>query len=432
MKLTSIRFLVFVVAVAILVAPSLAQDDNTFVYWGGLIFSDEANDGFVERIEEWGELRGIDVEVVMINQNETVQRVSAAIEAGTMPDALDLGRGHALLLSQNDLLAPVTDTYEEIGMAHGGWLEVIDQLIKAEAFGGEVYGIPYAASGINVLYRRVDALEPAGFMEAPATWEELAEMAAAAQNPPEHYGMGFALSDVGDANGVLNLMLQGWGGRIADDEGVNCTLDSPETREFLAWVASKYEDGLFPPGTTTADGAWDNTAYQSGNALFIANPGSVYLNIRENDPELLEATRFSGLPGGPVARIVPADTVVRAIPASTSAEKQELARDLFAFLAEDEFMSEYMSAAIYGPAMQSQVDFSVFSESPVHVGMLDAAQNGTPSSFPEVDNLALAEYNTNFLTPGMVQRVVVDGISVDDAVMETQEACQMIYDRNNE
>ncbi len=432
MKLRNLRFLVlFTIVAAILVAPTLAQED-TFVYWGGLIFSDEANDAFVERIEEWGELRGVDVEVIMINQNETVQRVSAAIEAGTMPDALDLGRGFALLLSQDDLLIPVTETYEEIGEMHDGWLDVIDQLVKADAFGDEIYGVPFAASGINVLYRRVDVLEPAGYTEAPETWDELAEMAADSQNPPEHYGMGFALSDVGDANGVLNLMLQGWGGRIADDDGLNCMLDSPETREFLTWISEKFDDGLFSPGATTADGGWDNTAYQSGNALFIANPGSVYLNMRENDPELLEATRFSGLPGGPVTRILPVDTFLRSIPASTSEEKQELALDLFAFLAEDDFMAEYMSAAIYGPAMQSQVDFPIFTESPVHVGLLDAALNGTPSAFPEIDNLALAEYNTNFVTPGMVQRVVVDGLSVDDAAMEAQETCQAIYDRNNE
>jgi multiple sugar transport system substrate-binding protein len=408
----------------------VAQDD-TFTYWGGLIFSDEANSAHVARIEEWGELRGIPVEVVMINQNETVTRVSAAIEAGTLPDALDLGWGFMLLLSQTDQLVPLDDTYTEIGEAHGGWLDSIDALMSNEEFGGEIFGIPYAASGINVLYRRNDVLEPAGYPDAPETWEEMAKMSAAAQNPPEHYGMGFALSNVGDAN-LTTVMLRSWGGRIADDTGTTCTIDSPETREFLEWIVGAFDDGLFPPGATTWDGAGDNTAYQSGNALFIANPGSVYLGIRESDPELLEGTRFSGLPGGPAMRIVPMSTVVRAIPSSTSPEKQELAKDLFAFLAEDEFMAQYMSAAIYGAAMQSQVDFPVFTESPVHVGLLDAALNGTAGAFPDVDNTSLAEYETNFMTPRMIQRIVVDGLSIDESIAETQAACQAIYDKNNE
>src|SRR5436853_7394734 len=44
-----------------------------FTYWGGLIFSDDANNAQVERIKQWGKDRGVDVDVVMINQNETVQ-----------------------------------------------------------------------------------------------------------------------------------------------------------------------------------------------------------------------------------------------------------------------------------------------------------------------------------------------------------------------
>jgi multiple sugar transport system substrate-binding protein len=421
------RFLLVLIAALALLPNFAAAQDNTFTYWGGLIFSDEANSMFVERVEAWGELRGIPVEVVMINQNETVQRVSAAVEAGNLPDALDLGLDFSLLLSQNNQLVPLTDLYAEIGEAHGGWLDSINALVTADAFGGEIYGIPYAASGINVLFRRYDVLSAAGYEEAPATWEELG-IQAAAQNPPEHYGMGFALSNVGDGN-LTTTMLQSWGGRVADDTGTTCTLDSPETRAFLEWITGLYAQGLFPPGVTTWDGAGDNTAYQSGNVLFIANPGSVYLNITQNDPELAEATRYSGLPAGPVARINPVSTVVRSIPATTSPEEQELAKDLFKFLAEDEFMQEYMAAAIYGPAMQSQVEFPVFSESPVHVGLLDGALSGTPAGFPDVANAAFAEYQTNFLTPRMIQRIVVDGLSIDDAVVETQAACQAIYDK---
>lgn len=421
---------IFVLLAILLIAPVSAQDDDKFVYWGGLIFSEEANDAIVARIEAWGEINGIEVEVVMINQNETVQRVSAAIEAGTMPDALDMGRGQMLLLSQNELLASVNDLYDEIGEAHGGWIDAIDTVMNVEVFEGEIYGIPYAANAGNVLYRRIDVLEPAGFTEAPTTWEELSEMAAA-QNPPENYGMAFALSNVGDAN-LTTLMLQGWGGRIADDEGVNCTIDSEETRAFLTWITGAFEDGLFPPGATTWDGGGDNTAYQSGQAVFIANPGSVYLNIRESDPELLEVTRFSGIPGGPVMRIAAVEATVRVIPASASEERQELASDLFRFLSEDEFMSEYLSVAINGPVLQSQVDFPVFTESPVHVGLLDTTLNGTAGTFPEVDNAAYAEYQSNFSTPGMIQRIVVDGLSIEESIAETQAACQAIYDKHNE
>jgi multiple sugar transport system substrate-binding protein len=407
--------------------PALAQDD-TFVYWGGLIFSESANNALVARIEQWGEEKGVDVEVVMINQNETVQTVSAAIEAGTMPDALDLGRDFMLLLSQQDQLVPLNDLYESIGEEHGGWLESADSLMTSEEFGGNIYGIPYATNG-NVLYRRNDLLEPAGYPDAPETWEELGEMARAINNPPDVYAMSFALSNVGDGN-LTTTMLQSWGGRIADDEGKQCTIDSDETRAFLEWITTAYADGLFPPGATTWDGAGDNTAYQSGQAGFIANPGSVRNYLVENDPELAEATLYSALPAGPAMRISPVSTVVRSIPVTS--DKQELAEDLLAYLADDDFTAEYYSTAIYGPALQSHVDAPIFEESAVHAGLLDLALNGTPGAFPDVTNAAFAEYQTNFLTPRMIQRIVVDGLSIDESIAETQAACQAIYDAHND
>jgi len=404
--------------------PAVAQD-AVFTYWGGLIFSETANQLLVDRINAWGAERGVPVEVVMINQNETVQRVSAAVEAGTMPDAFDAGLDFMLLLALNGQIEPVTDIYEAVGEAHGGWTDSLDVALRSTpGLEGELYGVPFAVNG-NVLFRRNDVLEPAGFPDAPETWEELSVMAAA-QTPPDNYGMSFALSNVGDGN-LQTTILQSWGGRIADDEGRTCTIDSPETRAYLEWVTGAYADGLFPPGATTWDGAGDNTAYQSGQALFIANPGSVYLYMRDNDPELGDGTRYSALPAGPAMRLSPFNAQLRLV--SSSSDQKDLAADLFEYLADPTFMEEYYNNAIYGPVLADQLEFAIFDSSPVHAGLIDLALNGTPQGFPDLNNAAFAEYQTNFLTPKMVQRIVVDGLSIDDAVAETQAACQAIYDK---
>jgi len=413
-------------AVAPTLAPLPPPAEGVFTYWGGLIFSDEANKMLEERIKKWGDEKGIKDDVVMINQNETTQRVSAAIEAGTMPDALDMGRDLMLLLSQGGKLEALDDVVEKIGAAHGGWLKSADASNDPKDFGGKRYGIPFGTSG-NLINRRSDILEPAGFKDAPKTWQELGEMALKAQKPPETYGMGFALSNVGDGN-LTTSMLQSWGGRIADDAGKTCTIDSKETRDFLTWITDLFKQGAFPPGATTWDGAGDNTAYQSGNALFIANPGSVFLNLKANDPELAAATKFSALPAGPKMQVAPQGPNLRVIP-STSRFKDE-AKDLLAYLADDAFMQEYYAAAIYGPVLQSQTSFPAFKADPVHQGLLDLAQNGTPPAFPDTNNAAFAEYQTNFLTPKMIQRIVVDNKSIDDAIKETQAACQAIYDKH--
>lgn len=406
-------------------AVKLPAPVGTFKYWGGLIFSDVANKMIEERIKQWGKDRNVPVEVVMINQNETVQRVSAAVEAGTMPDALDMGRDLLLLLNKNSRLEALDDINDAVGKAHGGWLDSVTRANNPKDFGGKVFGVPFGQSG-NLLNRRDDILSKAGYPNAPKTWEELVEMSKKVNSPPKYYSMGLALSNVGDGNLQVEVM-RSYGGRVADTDGKKCTLDSAEVRTYMKWVTDAYAAGLFPPGATTWDGAGDNNAYQSGQAVFIANPGSVYLNILANDPELAKGSKYSALPAGPKLQVAPTGLNFRVIP--TSSKNKELAKDLLLYLADDKFMTDYFKNAIYGPVLKSQQTAPVYKESPLHAGLLDLALNGTAANYPDVDNLALAEFNTNFLVPKMVQKVVVDKKSIDDAIKETQTACQAIYDK---
>ena len=96
------------------------------------------------------------------------------------------------------------------------------------------------------------------------------------------------------------------------------TINSDETRAYLEWLKSAWDQGLFPPGNTTWDGGGDNQAYLSGQAAFIANTGSVGIAARNDDPELFEASAFSALPAGPIGTISPIQPQMRVIPATSS------------------------------------------------------------------------------------------------------------------
>lgn len=410
-------------AIAARRAPAVIQDTSKITYWGGLIFSEAANEMLEEAINAWGDENGVETEVVMINQNETNQRVSAAVEAGTMPDALDLGLDLLFLLSTTEQLEDLADIYDEIGAAQGGWFQSVADAADPSLLGGIRTGVPFGASG-NLLFSRRDVLEEAGLTPPPANWQELSDWAREVQEPPL-FGMGLALSNVGDGN-LQTSVMQSYGGRVADDEGQNCAIKSEETRAYLDWITTAHADGLFPPGATTWDGAGDNRAYQSGQAVFIANTGSVHLALAEEDPELDAATAFSSLPTGPVDQISPINPNLQAIPRTTS--DIDAAKDLITHLSNPEFMTEYYRVAIYGPVLQNQLDSDVWDE-PVHGGLADLVQNGTAPAYPDVYNSAYADFQTNFIVPRMVQRVVVDGYSLDEAMDEAQEQGQLIYDK---
>lgn len=407
-----------------LFTPALAQSKK-LTYWGGLIFSDEANKLLTDTIMAWGAANGVETEVVMINQNETVQKVSAAVASNTMPDALDVGLDLLLLLSRQGVFSTIDDLYNKVGAAQGGWYEGVDLATDTTSVAGGRTGLPFGVNG-NLLLRRKDLLEPLGFTEAPRTWAELVEQAVAVNKPPVS-GLGLALSNVGDGNVQINVM-QSYGGRIADDAGKTVTIKSEETRTYLAWLKDAWDKGIFPPGVTTWDGAGDNQAYLSGQAAFIANTGSVGIAARNDDPELFEVSAFSPLPAGPQGMISPITPQTRAI--TKSSPNQDTALALLEHLSQPDFMNAYFNVAIYGPVLKDQEKLSAFDgENTILTGLLGLAKTGTAPAYPDVLNAGFADLSSNFIIPKMAQRVVIDGWDFDRAMDEAQAQGQAIYDK---
>ncbi|WDR01281.1 extracellular solute-binding protein [Devosia algicola] len=410
-------------------SPAMAQDKpfdgSKLTYWGGLIFADEANKLLVDTINQWGADNGVETEVVMINQNETIQKVSAAVESNTLPDALDLSVDLLLLMSRQGIFINIDDLYKSVGDAHGGWYDAIDLATDTTDVAGGRTGLPFGASG-NLLLRRTDLLEPAGFSSAPTTWDELVEQAEAVNAMPVS-GLGLALSNVGDANVQLSV-LQSYGGRMADDTGTKVTIKSEETRAYLTWLKNAWDKGLFPPGNATWDGAGDNQAYLSGQAAFIANTGSVGIAAKSQDPELYDDTAYSALPAGPMGTVSPMTPQVRAIPATST--NQEAAKALLEYLSQPEFLDAYYALAIYGPVLKDSANAEAFNgEDPIHAGLLNLVENGTAPGYPDVYNAAYADASSNFIVPKMAQRVVIDGWDFDRAMDEAQSQAQAIYDK---
>ena len=122
--------------------------------------------------------------------------------------------GHQGRGSRQGVFITLDDVYKKIGDAQGGWYEGVDRATNTTEIAGGRTGIPFGVNG-NLLLRRTDLLEPKGFTAPPATWDELVAQAVAVNAPPV-YGLGLALSNVGDGNLQVSV-LQSFGGRIAEE-----------------------------------------------------------------------------------------------------------------------------------------------------------------------------------------------------------------------
>jgi multiple sugar transport system substrate-binding protein len=411
------------IAMSAISRPSLAALSGKLTFWGGLIFSEGANKLLAKTVQDWGAANGIEVEVVLVNQNETVQKVSAAVASGTMPDVIELNLDLLLLLSLQGVFNPVDDLYTKIGGQHGGWFQNVDSSTNTTTIVGNRTGVPFGLTG-NMLLRRTDLLKEKGFNEVPKTWDELTEQAAAVSSSG-FGGLGFALAN--NTDGAVQVsVLQAFGGRIADKDGKKAAINSDGTRAYLKWLKNAADKGVFPPGNATWDGAGDNQAYLSGQTAFIANSGSVGIAALKQDPELYETTGYSPYPAGPDGLVWPSLPWLRAIPKTS--KNPEAAAALIEHLANPEFAAAYFKSAIYAPVLQDQQKFPAFNgEDPIRSGLLQLAQSGTAPGFPDIYNAAYADANSNGVVPKMAQRIVVDGWGADRAIDEAQKALEAIY-----
>ncbi|MFZ0216656.1 MAG: extracellular solute-binding protein, partial [Candidatus Dormiibacterota bacterium] len=400
-----------------------ALQGSTFTYWYGLIFSDAANQTEANQIKAWGRLHHINVDAVPVNQNDTVTKVSAALVAHTMPDALDMGDAFAIQLKSSSALENITALKNQIGTANGGWLSDVGTKQTDPAW---ALGVPYGASG-NLLARRTDVLNPLGLTKAPETWAQVVSESQKAQDPPSTYGMGWGFSNVGDSEGWVEAVLHDYGVRIANNAGTSCTLDTQATRNAVSFLANAASKRLMPPGSNVWDGAGNNLAYESGKVLFTEDTGSIYLALKPGS-SLQTGTALSTFPGGPKMRVAPAGAQVRAIP--TGSKNKVLAESLIQYLEEPAHLEAYYKSAIYGPVLNNEVKFPVFnnpSQDTVHAALKQLALTGTTNSYPDKNNAAFSEYSNTFQASLMLQAVVVNHEKVDQAVTQAQAACQKIY-----
>ena len=404
---------------------AIKKDNGKFTYWIGLIFSDIANETAVEQINAWAKTRGIKADPVLVNQNNLSAQITAALAAGTMPDAFDAGSGLMLQLGSKNLLN-IQSTLDAL-IKKNGALNPGAAAFNLSSYAGKGLGVPYGING-NLINRRLDLVKT---KKAPATWEELLTQAKGAM--PAGGGMGFNTGNVGDAESIFGAQLLGYGGRIADNAGKLCTLDSKGTRDFLTFVKKAYDSGAYPSDSTNSDGAWDNNKYLGVKTAFIANPGSVYTTLLngsatwEKNPTLAKNTGFSALPGGPVMRVAPSDAWLRVV--SKDTKYPELAKDLINYLMSKTQMQPYYRAAIYGPSFSGYNPFTFWRKSvdPARAGLYELAMFGVTGKYPDVNNAAIAEFSNGFGLSKMVQRYLFDKVSMDKAIDEAQASCAAIY-----
>ncbi|RMF47112.1 MAG: extracellular solute-binding protein [Anaerolineae bacterium] len=234
-----------------------------------------------------------------------------------------------------------------ISLTDADWFDFPQQLGQ---FQGSVFGIPFAADALVMVYR------PDKIVEPPVDWATLTETPAP---------LLFAANDSQTAYPLLLYFAEGGG--LQDEAGRPIFQPGP-LNEVLARLDEAHRVGRFPVYLlqySTAEAVWQ--AYEGETAAMSIVWLSSFLQSNDHNSAL-------ALPPTPAG--TPASIGTTWLWAMPSAKEQELSAELAAYLTLPEFMAQWCQAAGYLPTRNSAL--ALWTEDAQRTFLLQVVQAARP------------------------------------------------------
>ena len=369
---------------------------------------------------------GVEVEVVWVPWDQMYVSKINAIKSGEVPDISFMGVEQSIEFAAMDAIIPVDDIIEELGGP-----EATTGFMKNHLYEGHYWGVPYQEGGY-LLYVRKDLLEAAGYSDpCPKDWDELVEMARAIHDP-ENSVYAIAL-DYSAGNGTTQLYLTFWaagGGQILDEEGrvaIN-TPENAETLQFYTDLWTKYD--LLPPGVTTVTTYGTSTAtpiddwYLDGQVGMMVRNMSNAVLWEEQQPEMWANTQVCEMPKGPSGH-TGTFSQPGVLYIFKGSENQELAKDFLRFFFQADWQERWAVVDGIMPLLNG-AEVPAVTDQYWYPFIAAEQEWGVRMGFPQTHPQNLVAHES-FWPALMVQDVVLNEMSVEDALVKWQEEVEEIY-----
>lgn len=364
-----------------------------------------------DQILSWGAENGVEI---------TFER--AGFSAANPPDCGQIGTDALSELLLEERVADVSELVNRLDEMGGGFTEGALASVQRE---GKFWAIPYAST-TYVFYVRQDKLDEQK-LALPDTWAEAFSAAAAIHVPDEFWGWGMQLGDTGDTRASFRAQLWAYGGSLWDADG-QPAIDSTATREVLAFYKAAWDAGLIPTEATQWAEDSNNVAYQKGQVGMVLNAGSILTHLLANDAELLEKTSVTLIPAGPAGRFIGGSFLQWGI--FSESEQVSSCSSLTEWLFSPDQLRGYFQAAsgTYLPTFPQLLADDLWQR-PHLRDVVKMVPHTYAVGYPGPTTPWALEALQSDLVPKLIQRVLVDGWSTDEAVLEAHEALWQLYDR---
>lgn len=400
---------------------AFAKERIKLTVWTEKSFAEQADRAFVYIVNRFAKQNNIEVEILTISWGEYVKKLIAAIEAKAAPDLSMLDNGATMQYAASNQLVDVSSIFRQVVKKEGEPLEVA---YNDATVNGKQYSIPLSVM-THALNVRKDLLDAKG-IAIPQTWDEVLSASRMVANPPSIYGYALPLGKTKDAENFITQILWAFGSRMVAKDGKTITFDSPETVAAVKFIAELYK--YMPPGAIGWDDSGDNRAFQAEQLAFATNSGTIYKWAVDNKPDLANRMAIALTPAGPAGRHNIASG--RSLAIFKTSKNQAMAKKLLAYIMEPSNYHGWLEGygGYYAPAYKGTMELP-FWQDPVRKTFMENATYGHAIGWPGPITLPVREIYNNFLYTEMVQMVLVQGKTPEQAVKETTKKIKDIYSR---
>jgi multiple sugar transport system substrate-binding protein len=249
------------------------------------LYSEAANAALDSSIKKFADATGTKIEnsLVQADAGDVVAKIDAEVKGGVardlafMTDSRFVAQFHAL----GDL-EDVTDVVKTLTAKYG---EPTAESQNFCVFDGKWFAIPYHFIGIGSFLRKDWMREKGIDPKDVYSWEELRDLCLEISDPAKRrFGWGMTVNRSGDANGLIDALVNSYGGSIASNDGTKVTFDSPETVAAVTFLGDIYTNpkykAMLPPGVAAWTDNSNNENWLAGILGYTRNSFSVYADSK--------------------------------------------------------------------------------------------------------------------------------------------------------
>ncbi len=249
------------------------------------LYSEAANAALDRSIKTFADATSTKIEnsLVQADAGDVVAKIDAEVKGGVARDLAFMTDSR--FVAQFQALGDLEDVSDIVKTLTAKYGEPTAESKNFCVFDGKWFAIPFHFIGIGSFLRK-DWMQDKGISPKDVyTWEELRDLCLAISDPTKRrFGWGMTVNRSGDANGMIEALINAYGGSIASNDGRKVTFDSPETVQAVTFLGDIYTNAkykpMLPPGVASWTDSSNNENWLAGILGYTRNSFSVYADSK--------------------------------------------------------------------------------------------------------------------------------------------------------